>query len=266
MRPGWVIRLFFQAIHIPILFSLSPAVESGSCSGDPAPGSKGRASCKIGRGRRDLGTAPSFESTTLASEKPYELLQSFLSDVRAGKDGVGLNGAGRGAACPKCSETWACCGGCGCYHGTCSNDTCVCDSDWFGDACDTNPLMHASFLPEVHPHEGGSRRARNAASFARRALALVRDLDALQHGHTCVMEVSTCSVQVVVSESKGLGAWVHHLSGALTSGLEEKRTTVVRFPYDYFFHDGCVFLCCRGQKGRLERERDRQRRQSERNR
>ena len=194
----------------------------------------------------DLGTR---NGTSIAADTPMEKLHALIRDAlfeikqnkRLSNDTDPMISGGS-----KCR--WSC------VHGTCTDcGYCSCSADWYGDRCDVNPMQNSFHFPSWDPTDL-MLRSLQAADRSEDAERLIRKLDSLQHLHACsgssedahpaaaetASAPATCDVQVVVMAGRGLGSWVHHIAGALTWSIAHNRTLVLRFPYDYFFHDGCA--------------------------
>jgi hypothetical protein len=142
-----------------------------------------------------------------------------------------------------------------CIHGILHpRGYCVCSPDWYGDRCDFNPLLSPSYFPSLDS-VAVFRRSLQASVRLRDAERLVAKLDSFQHFHTCGEpaepqappkrdppprgeSAAACDIQIVTMAGRGLGSWVHHMAGAFTWSVSNNKTLVLRYPYDYFFHDG----------------------------
>jgi hypothetical protein len=165
--------LFIALLHVnkELPRTLCSATDKGSCreSADRCHSNSGR--------RIDWNTVLPFNDTRPLGSA-HELLRELLAEIRRRHNA-------RGPHCEQCANE-KCCNGCTCLHGVCTQEgACLCEGDWFGDACDTNPTIHAYHLPEKHPRETDSRRTQQRKFFFEQAITLVKSIDALQHDHAC---------------------------------------------------------------------------------
>jgi hypothetical protein len=181
-------------------------------------------------------------------QSPVELLHYLIQTV---SDEIGSQNLTSPLFPPNSNYTSKCRHSC--IHGECSScGYCACFGDWYGDRCEVNPTLSASYFPTWR-EDDVVLRSLQASERSRESERLIQKIDSLQHLHSCadpaspgdlgdVQSEACCSIQVVVMAGRGLGSWVHHISGALTWSITNNKTLVLRFPYDYFFHDGRVPL------------------------
>lgn len=114
---------------------------------------------------------------------------------------------------------------CQCLQGVCGQGgRCKCNVDWYGQWCDVSPIRQAYHIPGRLPeHVHPSITEESGADGVPVGVSIVKALDALQHPAP-----GSAMLRVVKGETKGLGAWVHHVAGALTQGVKVITSTTYK--------------------------------------
>ena len=219
---GGLIRALFLAVCIGLPSCTGKSgLEDGNCAGGRAGGEEAAAACN-GKGR--LVWRTNFSDTVPACSRAVfaamisEIVD--LLDLREAQSGLGdgVSAACQGAS-SLCEREKGTTGAekCGCWQGICDGKGgCKCSAEWYGQLCDVSPIRQAYYMPRRLPeYSPPSLSGDDREDGGPVGVAIMEELDALQHPAP-----GLATLRIVKGETKGLGAWVHHVVGALTQGFK----------------------------------------------